>query len=705
MQASQYVRTQPNASALGQQRAIFSKFMESLLQKSSKLRALVKELTKKYCDCSEADECEPEQLMFSCKLTKQPRLQIFSDRHLKALEQGVKQLESEHDKLNLQYAKGEVLWAQHFAAGCKTSEMEPAPVLGAIRTAKAVIREVPEAGSSSVRTMATCGEKNSERDAHRMSRRCRLTLPIEFTEVCIQGYVLPLILLSSWLLFLVTRNLLHTLCGLRVPDLPRCQAIWTCFWTRYRKIYPNHDVFRRADAGEINLAKTIALILHGDEGRTKKKAGILIVSCHSILGYGSKANTVAPGTEEYCQQLPNMVGHTLATRWILGCLPKSYYDGPDGDAFFQQYLGEFANDIVKAYRDGIQAPNGDTYWFVVLHCIGDWPFLAKAFSLSRSFANCSKQATSREIPKGICHVCRADQPGYPWEDFSRSEPKWRQTINTQNPFMNSPPLTKLPGDPTDTTALLGQDFFHGWHLGAAKQFLGSCMVLLHEIFPGRSIPAKFETMAADFFSWCTTNKETPLIRKMSRDTAGWPSAADYPCASWSKGSTSTVVLRWFISACARHAGLIDEGSLLHTAYLAAGEIHSFLSKSYKAALWIWHTDAIEICSHGFRFLSLLGQAARSAYDQDRALFLFQPNLHRLHHLFFLEWDQAHKSDWVMNVAVFSGQTEEDYIGRPSRISRRVAPQRVIRRTLERTLEASFAKFTEAGFLIPCKSRG
>ena len=108
MQASQYVRTQPNASALGQQRAIFSKFMESLLQKSSKLRALVKELTKKYCDCSEADECEPEQLMFSCKLTKQPRLQIFSDRHLKALEQGVKQLESEHDKLNLQYAKGEV---------------------------------------------------------------------------------------------------------------------------------------------------------------------------------------------------------------------------------------------------------------------------------------------------------------------------------------------------------------------------------------------------------------------------------------------------------------------------------------------------------------------------------------------------------------------------------------------------------------------
>ena len=538
-----------------------------------------------------------------------------------------------------------------------------------------------------------------------MARRCNLTLPIEITEVNIQGYVLPLILLSSWLLFLVTRNLLHTLCGLREPDLPRTRAIWSCFWARYKKIYPNHDVFKRAKAGEIDLSRTIALLLHGDEGRTKKKAGILIVSCHSILGYGSNANTVDTKAEEYCKQLPNMVGHTLTSRWIMGCLPKSYYDGSDGDSFFQHYLGVFADDIVKAYRDGVKAPGGETYWFVVLHCIGDWPWFAKAFSLSRSFANCSKQATSREIPRGICHVCRADQPGFPWEDFSGSEPKWRRTINTQNPFMNSPPLTRLPGDPTDTTALLGQDFFHGFHLGVAKQFLGSCMVLLQEIFPGRSVPARFEAMSADFFSWCKTNKQNPLIRKMSRETAGWPSTADYPCASWSKGSTSTVVLRWFISACARHAGLIAEGSLLQTAALAAGEIHSFLSKSYKAAVWIWHTDAVEICSHGFRFLELLGQAARSAYDQGRALFLFQPNLHRLHHLFYLEFDQAQVSDWVMNVAVFSCQTDEDYIGRPARVSRRVAPQRVIQRTLERTLEATFAKFTEAGFLRPCKSRG
>ncbi|CAE7836337.1 unnamed protein product [Symbiodinium sp. CCMP2592] len=562
-----------------------------------------------------------------------------------------------------------------------------APVLGAIRTVQAVMQEVPQAANTSVKTMAACGVKNSERDAHRMARRCQLTVPIEISECCIHGCVLPVVLLSSWLLYLVSRNLLHTLCGLSEPDIARCDAIWTCFWSRYRKIYPNHDVFRRAQAGEINLAKTIALIVHGDEGRTKKKTGILIVSCHSILGYGCEAGTVH-GAEDYCKQLLNMTGHSLTSRWI-----------------FQQYLGVFTDDMVKAYRDGIKSPSGDTYTFAVIHVIGDWPWLAKAFNLSRSFANCSKQATSRGVPKGICHVCRADQPGFPFEDFSGREPKWRRTVNTQNPFMNSPPLTRLPGDSTDPTALLGQDFFHGWHLGFAKQFLGSCLVLLHEIFPGRSVPAKFQAMSDDFFSWCKANNQNPLIRKMTRDTSGWASTADYPCASWSKGSTSTVVCRWFISACARHAGFIDEGSLLQIACLAAREIYAFISKSYKAAVWIWHTDAVELSSHGFRFLALMGQAARSAYDQGRALFYFTPNCHRLHHLFYLEWDQAQKADWILNVAVFSCQTEEDYIGRPSRVSRRVAPQRVIQRTIERTLEATHAKFVQAGYVIPCKSKG
>ena len=572
----------------------------------------------------------------------------------------------------------------------------------AIRAARAVLEEVPEAMGSSIRIMAGCGEKNSERDAHRVARRCRVTLPIMITEVMIHGWQVPLILLSAWLTFLLGRNLLHTLSGLPHPDLARSHATWKCFWSRYQKLYPNHDVFRRAAKGELDLSRTVGLVLHGDEGRTKKKSAILVLSCHSILGYGSHATDPQP--EPYCKQYLNMTGHTLSTRWVLGCLPKTYYDGEDGDNFFQEYLNVFVEDMLRVYEKGIKAATGEVYHFVILNVIGDWPWFVKAFSLIRNFANCSKQETSRAPSKGICHVCKADMMNYPFEDFTSASPAWRATINEERAYSGSPSLLRLPKDPTDESAFLGQDIFHGWHLGAAKQFLASCLVLLQEIFPGRSIPSRFEVMSADFFSWCKRHKLNPLIRRITRETVGWPSAADYPCASWNKGSTSTCVLRWFLSACARHAHLIEERSILQYACMAAREINLFLSKSYKEAVWVSRLKGLEICRHGFRFLRLLGHCARLSYDSGRPLFLMTPNVHRIHHLFYLIWDHAQVSEWTLNICVFCCQIEEDYIGRPSRTSRRVAPQQVIRRTLERVLAASYAKFVEAGFLIPCQFR-
>ncbi|CAE7241486.1 unnamed protein product, partial [Symbiodinium sp. KB8] len=354
-------------------------------------------------------------------------------RHVKALDDGITKLELEHDKLNLHFAQAEISGFNQENAkkymDKDGSADQPAPVASAIRAARAVLEEVPEAMGSSIRIMAGCGEKNSERDAHRVARRCRVTLPIMITEVMIHGWQVPLILLSAWLTFLLGRNLLHTLSGLPHPDLARSHATWKCFWSRYQKLYPNHDVFRRAAKGELDLSRTVGLVLHGDEGRTKKKSAILVLSCHSILGYGSHATDPQP--EPYCKQYLNMTGHTLSTRWVLGCLPKTYYDGEDGDNFFQEYLNVFVEDMLRVYEKGIKAATGEVYHFVILNVIGDWPWFVKAFSLIRNFANCSKQETSRAPSKGICHVCKADMMNYPFEDFTSASPAWRATINEE----------------------------------------------------------------------------------------------------------------------------------------------------------------------------------------------------------------------------------------------------------------------------------
>ncbi|CAE7355961.1 unnamed protein product [Symbiodinium sp. CCMP2592] len=357
----------------------------------------------------------------------------------------------------------------------KHKPCDAAPVTSAIRAARAVLEEVPEAVGSSIRIMAGCKENNSERDAHRVARRCRLTLPIMITEVMLHGWPVPLNLLSAWLTFLLGRNLLHTLSGLTHPDLTRCHSTWKCFWARYQKIHPHHDIFRRAAAGEVDLSRTVGLILHGDEGRTKKKSAILVLSCHSILGYGSNVAADAH-PEPFCKQYLNLTRHTLSTRWILGCLPKTYYECEDGDRFFQDYLDVFVQDFLQIYEKGIKAVTGEVYHFVILNVIGDWPWLTKAFGLLRNFQNCSKQESSKAAPKGICHCCKADMENYPFEDFVSASPAWRETINQERAYRGSPSFWSLPKDPTDETAFLGQDIFHGFHLGAAKQFLASCLL-------------------------------------------------------------------------------------------------------------------------------------------------------------------------------------------------------------------------------------
>ena len=335
----------------------------------------------------------------------------------------------------------------------------------------------------------------------------------------------------------------------------------------------------------------------------------------------------------------------------------------------------FVQDMIKVWEHGVRGPHGEKYSFVILNIMGDWPFHQKAFSLKRCFANDSKQATSRQTAKGICHLCLADQENYPWEEFESAEPRWRRTLNPpESPFVRFPSLMQLPHNPLRPATFIGQDIFHTWHLGCGKQFLASCLVLLSETYAGRNIPARFESMSKDLFRWCKLNHEQPYIRKLSRDTVGWPSSADFPSATWSKGSTTTCVLRWFLSACHERSALIESGSILKEAHAAAREIYRFLSKIYREDVWIERTKAVEISTHGFNFLRLHSRCARRAYAGNRALFSFMPNLHRLHHLVYSLWDDAQVSELSLNIMVWNCQPEEDHIGRPSRTSRRVAPQ-------------------------------
>ena len=122
------------------------------------------------------------------------------------------------------------------------------PCRVAIRTARSITEEVPEARHSSVGAFARLHEANSERDTHRMTNKFKLTLPIPLSKGRVGGQVIDFLNMSSWARFLVDKHLWHQLCGLEAPDEDRCVAIWSEFWKRFQAICPGHEVQKNNEA-------------------------------------------------------------------------------------------------------------------------------------------------------------------------------------------------------------------------------------------------------------------------------------------------------------------------------------------------------------------------------------------------------------------------------------------------------------------------
>ena len=73
-----------------------------------------------------------------------------------------------------------------------------------------------------------------------------------------------------------------------VEDNKSAPAQLQLFWDRFRLLRPNHEIFELEKTGQILLERTLPMMLHGDEGRSKKRQGVLCMSCHSVLGRGVK---------------------------------------------------------------------------------------------------------------------------------------------------------------------------------------------------------------------------------------------------------------------------------------------------------------------------------------------------------------------------------------------------------------------------------
>lgn len=584
------------------------------------------------------------------------------------------------------------------------------PCAVAIRTAKAVAEEVPEVSKSSLGRLAEMGEKNSERDVHRLTKKFKLTLPVQMSTFKVGREQIHYIKMTAWAQFLLSRNLWHHLAGLDSPDMDKCQQTWTLFWERFKKMRPSHEVFGRPG---FDFSRCCGLLLHGDEGRGLRKSAVLVLAAHSILGYGIR--TSRKSNKDDVHKL-NYLKSTWVTRFLLGILPKSMYsmdenagqddecdDGGFQSDVYEGLLNVVAKDLRHLFEHGIVNPlDGQRYFFCIVNVMGDWPFIQRAGHLARSFYNAAKHARASQttIPKGICHRCLADRPGCVWEDFESIPPPWEPSMNTESPFITEPCLLQLPHMRNDPAELFSWDLFHTWHIGCGKTFLGTAIIVLATscIFAG-GVDKRLELLTERFQIWRDRMRLKPHIRKLSKENLSWPTTTSYPSGVWSKGHTTRVLNKWFIAECNAYAEEVRSDRLLTIAYRCSVSIEKILKGLCSYELWIPSAAALEIADYGLNFLMWYGRGAREAFQNSRRLFFMMPNLHRLHHIAWDLKDAAKKLDFVPNPLAWSTQPSEDYIGRPSRISRRVSPRLQVLRTLQRSLIAARAAYRNMGLIL------
>lgn len=409
-----------------------------------------------------------------------------------------------------------------------------------------------------VRDFASVRPEDAEVGVHRVLQQRGLSCRVQVDEVNLgpqdELQKFPHIKFSSWLQYLTTKRITRQLCG--ASSIHKMKKMLKEFWERYKKINGDHEIFKMEHDGLVDLTCTIPFFSHSDEGRSYKKEALWIFSVHGCVGRGTrgylnKQKHVAPLKRN--QFGLNFVGHSLSNQFLF-CTMLRETSGENPGAL-QKLLQIFATDAEKLCTEGIVTSEGHRLWFLHLGTKGDLPALSKVGGFTRAFSNIVRAPRSRKACGGICHRCLAGQESdpsrgmhdHPFEDLSRA-PSWVATMDSIDPWNSLPDLLKgVPRNPARPSEFFCFDIWHTFHLGIAKHWLGSCLVLLVEsglpvLSEMRSVEARFGFITEKYREFCRSNKISMWVKHIDRDTLVWPQSSACPVGKWNKGSASTTLM-------------------------------------------------------------------------------------------------------------------------------------------------------------------
>ena len=576
----------------------------------------------------------------------------------------------------------------------------------AIRTARSAIADFGEEQARSVKglvELAHCSENHSERDTRNlMSKKLGLSLPMPISYVEVKGWEekeqakVPMLRLRHWAGLLLKFNCWHLLCGLRKPHPRREQAIWKAWWEKYRAIEPSHPIYEMAAKQQIDLARCPALVLHGDEGRGRRRQAYLVLNVASVLGRGSapamRSQRATAVKKPFLKMKTNFRGHSYTTRFLVGTLTRRKYG--DNEEVLESLLQSVAQEAVYMMTQGVADRYGNRHFMCILKTVGDWPWLQKSGHLNRTYNNCVKWPSQKA--GGLCHMCDCGPDSVPFEQINTRKPVWQNSMFRTPPFEKPPAMAQVPHAAGHLAGHFAWDVFHTVHLGVGRNLAGNMLALLSDLEVG-NIDARFEALTVKYKAWCKIAHKTPFVGRLTKELISWPTMGDFPSGSWYKAGLTTTILLW-VESLAANLNIEDE-PMLDWGMEATIALNEFLRVLFRNDAWLSTEVARLAGEFACKFLRRYAQCAKRALHTGRVLWALQPKLHSLHHVAVSLLAAADAGHEACNPLLFSAQIAEDFIGRPSRLSRRVTSRGTCLRVMERYLQSAHHEWCEAGLLV------
>ena len=496
---------------------------------------------------------------------------------------------------------------------------------------------------------------------------------------------------STYIQFLLANEPWLLLGGYRPGE--KARELLKCFWDAYRTEHPTHKVYDMARRGEVDLQFTIPLVVHGDGGRTQKKAPMEILSIQPFVGLDTEGEDLwchcqTPAKYSGKRNLDAMSlrtngrNHSYLTHFLVFALATKRY--PSNPGLLQALIAEVMDDLGEACKNGFMV--GTQKWHVaVLGMKGDMEWHAKIGLLERSYQNVGTANF-----KMCCHLCEAGSFNYPFEHYSVPA-SWVSTMYRSVPWRQQRlPFTAVPYEDWNSgkaSSWFKGDPFHIFRLGICRNFLASAVIMLclEGLFDGpgdgTAIQDRLDRAWGCFSLWSQTfNYTLSGVRSFSRQKLHFGTMSSFPFIGC-KGSDSVILLRWLrfqaglllgqhpTVSCLKHIIKACDNGLAFQGYHRHG---IFLRPSCR--------DRLSKACKGF--LKSYAFLAEIALNNQQTLFAQIPKAHALCHVFVnLELSRLRSDCLALNPGCWDCSMSEDFVGRVSRQSRRVSSRELSATTM------------------------